>query len=223
MLKRDPIFWTASAIFVLSLVLAATVHEIALLLMPFSYLLRPTLHALALARRYADERQLTDQYRSGHIAFTVVVTGLIVLAAERQINSEPADAYFALLCIGIAAKALANRMLGRDWRPIGITIVLSVAALMTLFGLIEEGLTFAGLMHSIPGLILAAVGVTGIRYPRAAGLLTAVAAAFAIYFFKLYLLRQLPTFLLIVVPLFIASACLFFGRESASTESETTA
>jgi hypothetical protein len=220
MRERDPIFWAATAIFVLSLVLAGTVHEVALLLMAFAYLLRPTLHALGLARRYADERQLTDQYRSGNIAFTVIVAGLIILAADRQLRDEPADAYFALLCVGIAAKALANRLLGKDWRPTGIIIVLSVAALMTLFGLIEEGLTFPGLMHSIPGLILAAIGVTGFRYPRVAGVLTAAAAAFAIYFFKLYLLRQVPTFLLIAVPLIIASACLTFGRDPEASEAD---
>lgn len=211
MLKCDPIFWTASAIFLLSLLLAATVHEIALLLLPFSYLLRPTLHALGLARRYADERQLTDQYRSGHIAFTIIVAGLIILAAERQLRDEPADAYFALLCIGIAAKALANRLLGKDWRPTGIVIVLSVAALMTLFGLLEEGLTLAGLIHSIPGIILAAIGLTGFRFPQLAGVMTFASAGFAIYYFHLYTLRQLPVFLLLALPLFIASICLTFG------------
>lgn len=212
MRKRDPIFWTASAIFVLSLVLAGSVHQVALLLMAFSYLLRPTLHALGLARRYADERQLTDQYRSGHIAFTVVVIGLIVLAAERQLRGEPADAYFALLCIGLAAKALSNRLLGKDWRPTGIVIVLAVAALMTLFGLLEEGLTLAGLIHSIPGMILAAIGLTGLRYPRIASVLTFAAAAFSVYYFHLYTLRQLPVLLLLAVPLFIASVCLYVGQ-----------
>ena len=214
MRKRDPIFWAATAIFVLSLVLGGTVHESALLLMAFSYLLRPTLYALGLARRYADERQLTIQFRSGNIAFTILVTGIMILAADREIRGEPADAFYALLCIGLAAKALANRLLGKDWRPTGITIVLAVAALMTLFGLIEEGLSFGGFMHSLPGLLLAVIGVTGFRYPRIAGILTAAAACFAIYFFQLFTLRQLPTFLLLAVPLFIAAICLYFGKES---------
>lgn len=209
--KRDPIFWAATAIFVVSLILAGTVHPVALLLMSFSYLLRPTLHALGLAQRCADERQLTIQFRSGNIAFTVVVAGLLILAAERQLRSEPADAYFALLCIGLAAKALSHRLLGKDWRPTGIVIVLSVAALMTLFGLLEEGLTLAGLIHSIPGLILAAIGLTAFRLPRVAGVMTFAAAGSAIYYFHLYTLRQLPVFLLLAVPLLIASICLYFG------------
>ncbi len=216
--KRDPIFWTATAIFVLSLSLAGTFHESALLLLPFSYLLRPMLHALGLARRYADERQLTIQFRSGNIAFTILVAGIIIVAADREFRDEPADVYYALLCIGLAAKALANRLLGKDWRPTGITIVLSVAALMTLFGLVEEGLTFAGLMHSIPGLILAAVGATGFKFPRVAGVLTAAAAGLAIYFFQLYTVRQFPTFLLVAVPLIIAAVCLYFGDRSSSDE-----
>lgn len=215
MRKRDPIFWTASAVFVLSLILAATLHESALLLMAFSYLLRPTLHALGRARRYADERQITLQFRSGNIAFTVLVAGLMILAADRQLRHEPAEPFVILLCLGLATKALANRLLGKDWRPTGIVIVMAVAAMMTLFGLLEEGLSFDGLMHSIPGLILAAIGATGFRYPRLAGILTAAAAGFAIYFFHLYTLRQLPVFLLLAVPLLIAAVCLFFGRETS--------
>lgn len=222
MLKRDPIFWTATAIFALSLTLAGTLHESALLLLPFSYLLRPMLHALGLARRYADERQLTIQFRSGNIAFTILVAGIIIVAADREIRDEPADVFYALLCIGLAAKALANRLLGKDWRPTGITIVLSVAALMTLFGLIEEGISLGGLMHSIPGLILGAIGLTGFRFPRVAGILAFVAACFAIYYFQLYTLRQLPTFLLLAVPLFIAAVCLYFGRDNQSATAGTT-
>lgn len=216
MRKRDPIFWAATVLFVLSLVLGAAVHPSALLLMALSYLLRPTLHALGLGRRYDDERQLTIQYRSGNIAFTVLIAGLIVLAADRQIRHEPADLFYALLAIGMAAKALANRLLGKDWRRTGRIIVVSVAALMTLFGLLEEGISLGGLMHSIPGLILGAIGLASLRYPRVAGVLTAAAAAFAIYFFHLLTVRQIPTFLLLALPLLIAAFCLFFGDDEAT-------
>jgi hypothetical protein len=212
MRKRDPIFWTATGIFFASLALGAWIHESLLLLMALSYLLRPTLHALGAAGRYADERQLTLQYRSGNIAFTVLVVGLIVVIADRYARHEPADAMTSLLFIGLATKALSHRLLGKDWRPTGIIIVLSVASLMTLFGLLEEGLTLAGLMHSVPGIVLAAIGLLGLRFPRVSGILTFAAASFSIYFFQLTTLRQLPVLLLLAVPLIIASVCLLFGR-----------
>lgn len=217
MRRRDPIFWTATAIFFLSILLGSTVHESGFLLMAFSYLLRPTLHALGIAKRYADERQLTNQYRSGNIAFFVVIVGLIAVAAYAQTHGEHADTYVGLLCVGIAAKALAHILMSRDLRPTGITIVMTVGALMILFGAME-GISVDTLVHSIPGLILISIGALGFRYPKIAGLLTAVAACAAFYFFKFYLARQIPAFLLIDVPLFVAAGCLYVGGREGSDD-----
>ena len=58
MLKKDWIFWCATGIFVLAVVLfAATQEQLWLALMIASYLLRPTLAWLGVARRSVDERQ----------------------------------------------------------------------------------------------------------------------------------------------------------------------
>ena len=62
--KRDPIFWAATFIFVVALVLMVAVDESWILLMLASYLLRPTLHSVGLAPKLIDERQLAIQYRS---------------------------------------------------------------------------------------------------------------------------------------------------------------
>ena len=72
MLKKDPVFWWATGIFVLALGLfAATQNQFWLALMIGSYLLRPTLASLGVARSNVDERQMSIHYRSGNIgAFT---------------------------------------------------------------------------------------------------------------------------------------------------------
>ena len=89
MLKRDWIFWVASGIFALSIVIAAiTRDQLWLFLMVASYLLRPTLASLGLARRSTDERQMSIQYRSGNIAFAVMIVASIVLAVVQQSKGD---------------------------------------------------------------------------------------------------------------------------------------
>lgn len=74
MIKRDPIFWWASAIFVLGLILfAVTQDQVWLALGIVSYLLRPTLASLVVAGEYVDERQMSLHYRSGNLAFAVMI------------------------------------------------------------------------------------------------------------------------------------------------------
>ena len=58
MIKRDKIFYIACGLMVVGIILAIMELYIALLPLVGAYLLRPTLHALGLARKYADERQI---------------------------------------------------------------------------------------------------------------------------------------------------------------------
>ena len=69
--KKNPIFWWASGIFVLGLILfAITQNQIFILAFIIAaYLLRPTLASLGIAKKYVDERQLNLNYRSSNIAF----------------------------------------------------------------------------------------------------------------------------------------------------------
>jgi hypothetical protein len=74
MSKRDPIIWWATGIFMLALTLFALIQDqVWLALGIVSYLLRPTLASLGAASEYFDERQMSLHYRSGNLAFAVMI------------------------------------------------------------------------------------------------------------------------------------------------------
>jgi len=74
MFKQDPIFWWASGLFTLAILLFVITHnQVWLALMIGSYLLRPTLASIGVAKRFVDERQLSIHYRSSNIAFVVLL------------------------------------------------------------------------------------------------------------------------------------------------------
>lgn len=218
MRERDPIFWISAAVFVLSIVLGAAVHPALLALMAFSYLLRPTLYSLGVAHRYADERQLTIQYRSGNIAFMFLVIVIMVAIGVRVQRGEAPDEYYGILILGIAAKALANVLLGKNGKRMGVTITLAVGSLFVLFGALEEGLSLAAVIHGVPGFVIIALGLLGRRFPRTAAIILTAAAAYSVFFFQLYLARQFIVLLLIPLPLITAAICLFFGRSESAAE-----
>ncbi len=105
MFNKDPIFWWAAGIFVLALVLmAATRDQFWLVLMIGSYLLRPTLASLGLARRHVDERQMSIQYRSGNIAFVAMIITCIVLAVNLNADGNPAwEMFIVAIVVGLAS------------------------------------------------------------------------------------------------------------------------
>ena len=81
MFKKDHIFWWASGIFITALTLAAvTENQLWLAFLIGSYLLRPTLASLGLAKRYVDERQLSIHYRSSNVAFVVMIIVSIIFS-----------------------------------------------------------------------------------------------------------------------------------------------
>ncbi|MDP3683773.1 MAG: hypothetical protein Q8S01_07555, partial [Ignavibacteria bacterium] len=66
MFNKDPIFWLATSIFILGVILfGITQNDLWLFLFACSYLLRPTLASLNIAKSHIDERQMSIQYRSG--------------------------------------------------------------------------------------------------------------------------------------------------------------
>ena len=113
MFNRDPIFWWASGIFILALVLfGITQNDLLLALMVVSYLLRPTLASLGMAKRYVDERQLSLNYRSSNIAFFMMMIACVFFAAKLKTeNNHSGEMFYMVIVIGIAAKALFNTLL----------------------------------------------------------------------------------------------------------------
>ncbi len=213
MLKRDPIFWWASGIFILALVLfAITQVDTFLALIVLAYLLRPTLASLGLAKRYVDERQLSLSYRSGNIAFFVMMAACIFFAAKLRVEGDhTGEMFYMVIVIGVVAKALFNVLLGRNFREVAPKIIISVGLLVALFsgmGSIRHGIFSINFLRNlVPGLMVVGIGVLSKYYPRPA----AVAILLAAVAFLIFQLSRdsswatIGTLLIIDVPLLAAS------------------
>jgi len=215
MLRRDRIFWMAAGIFVLAIVLfVVTQNQLWLALMIASYLLRPTLASFGVARRYVDERQMSIHYRSGNIAFAAMMITAVVLAVFLSFKDDNSWEMFNLLIIiGLATKALFNVLLIKDYRAAAIRIIISVGLLISLFVLMEEGLSLGTLVNGAPGFIIVGIGLLAKKYPRAVGTLVFVVTATMVVLIltlgKGTMLVQITTALLIGLPLALAGVCLF--------------
>ena len=225
MFRKDPIFWWASGIFVLALLLfAITQNDLCLALAIGSYLLRPTLASLGVANHHIDERQLSIHYRSSNIAFVVMIATSIILAAKLKAEgNHGAEMFYMLIVIGLAAKALFNVVLAKNLRDGATKIIVSAGLLITLFvgmNSVEQGV--AGfIMNVIPGLVIVGVGIFSKYFPRLAGLLIFLIAAFL----EFVILRrgltwpQIGTAFIVGVPFIIAGLCLF-SRVQEDREAE---
>lgn len=188
MIKRDPIFWWASGIFILALVLfAITQVDTFLALIVLAYLLRPTLASLGLAKGYVDERQLSLSYRSGNIAFFVMMAACVFFAAKlRAEGNHTGEMFYMVIVIGVVAKALLNVLLGKNFREVAPKIIISVGLLVALFSgmdSIKHGIFSANfLMNVLPGLVVVGIGVLSRFYPRPTAIVILLAAiAFMIH------------------------------------------
>ena len=108
-IKKDPIFWWASGIFVLSLILyGITQFDPFLALMIFSYLLRPTLASLGVAKKYVDERQMSLNYRSSNIGFVAMMIACTYFSVKLRLEkNDVAEIFFMVMVIGIVVKSVA--------------------------------------------------------------------------------------------------------------------
>lgn len=212
MLKRDWIFWVASAIFALSIVIAAfTRDQLWLFLMVASYLLRPTLASLGLGRRSTDERQMSIQYRSGNIAFAVMIVASIVLAVVQQSKGDKSWEMFNIVIIlGLATKALFNVLLIKNYREVGSRIIMAVGLLVLLFVTVENGFSLGGLIESAPWILIVCIGWAARKFPRTIASLVFVVTAALLFFIlsKGFTVGQLATAMVVGVPLITAGVCL---------------
>jgi len=214
--KKDTIFWWATSIFILSVFLFyITQNQWFLALMILSYLLRPTLASLGLARRYVDERQLTIHYRSGNIAFGIMIIACIMFGIYLEVEGNPAwETYNMMIIIGLASKALLNVLLAENPREAASTIIISAGLLLTLFvamNQVDHGLSWKGALSVLPTLGIVALGVLSRHYPRTMGtLVLAAAAALVILILSKDLgWGSLGTALIVGVPLITAAVNLF--------------
>lgn len=213
MLKKDPIFWWATGIFVLALALfAITQNQFWLALMIGSYLLRPTLASLGFAKRHVDERQLSIHYRSGNIGFAVTIIMCVIFAIKLGAeNNHDFELFAAAIIIGLAAKALFNVILIKNIRETASRILIGVGLLVALFASLDAG-SFTGIIVSIlPGLVIAGLGLFASKYPRVIGILIIVLAVAAMIFLLTYKKGwgQIVTAAVIGIPLLLARTGLF--------------
>ena len=227
MFKKDPIFWAATVIFLAALLLTTvTQNQLWLALMIGSYLLRPTLASLGIGRRFVDERQMSLYYRSGNIAFAVMIIACIILVVKLNAENNHDWEMFALvIAIGLATKALLNVVLAKSFRQGATKIIVTVGLLITLFAALEtpgEGLNPGMLMHFLPGLTILATGWVSKFYPRPVAILVFAVTAVLITLIlsKGFTWGQIGTAILIAIPLITAGVCLLVPDEDETSAAE---
>jgi hypothetical protein len=227
MLKKDKIFWWAAGIFVLAIIIfAITGEQLWLALMIASYLLRPTLASLGVARRFVDERQMSIQYRSGNIAFAVMMVTAIILAVLQSAKGDPNwDLFNIVIIVGLAAKALSNVLLVKNYREAASRIIMTVGLMVALFASMSHGLSIGTLLEAAPGLAIVGIGWLSRKFPRTVGTLVFTVTAVLVFIIlqKGFTIGQIATAVVISVPLILAGACLFVrDRYDTGTKEETT-
>lgn len=221
MRKRDPIFWWATGIFVLALLLmVVTQDQFWLVLMIGSYLLRPTLASLGFARRYVDERQMSIQYRSGNIAFAVMIITCIILAVKLNADGNPEwEMFNVAIIVGLATRALFNVILVKNYREAATKIIIAAGLLLTLFASmdsVEGGLSFGTFLNVAPALAIVGIGLLSRKFPRIiGGIMFAITAVLIVVILSKGLtIYQVATALIVAVPLATAAAFLFTRDKS---------
>lgn len=226
MYKLDPIFWLAACVFVLGVALfGITQNQLWLFLLVGSYLLRPTLASLNIAKSLVDERQMSIQYRSGNIAFAaMIITSIIMAVYQSSRNDHSWEFFSAVVIIGLAAKALSNVFLVGNYRQSGTKIITWVGFLLVLFASLENGFSIGSLMESIPGLIIIAIGLLSKKFPRSVGVVT-LAVMCALLFFILqkgFVIGQIITAAIVSVPLATAGISLIVGDRITDSDTDIT-
>jgi hypothetical protein len=222
MSKKDPIFWGAASIFVLAIALfAVTQNQLWLALLVGSYLLRPTLASLGIAKKLVDERQMSIQYRSGNIGFAVMIVACIVLAVNQSIKNDPSwEMFTIILALGLAAKALVNVVLVGSYRDSGSKIIMAAGALIALFASFELGNGFSiGVLAGVaPGLAIVGIGWLARKFPRSIGgtIFAITAVLLYVILAKGFTTGQITSALVVAVPLVTAGFCLIVGDRKDS-------
>jgi len=225
--KKNPIFWWASSIFVLGLILfAITQNQIFILaFIVAAYLLRPTLASLGIAKKYVDERQMSLNYRSSNIGFFVIMVACTYFAAKLGAEENAnAEMFYVVIFVGIAAKALFSVLLKKNFRETAPKIIISVGLLMTLFASISNighGIfSMSFIMNVLPCLFVVGVGITAKFYPRAASIGMFIYAALLIAFMcrRGFSWGTLASSLIFAFPLLAAAFVLW--REPKNTSEE---
>jgi len=225
MSKKDPIFWLAISISIFGIIIfGITQNQLWLFILVGSYMLRPTLASLNIATSLVDERQMSMQYRSGNIAFSVMIIGCIIMSVYESNKGDHSWEFFnAIVIIGLAAKALSNVFLVGNYRDSGTKIIMAVGLMMVLFASLENGFSIGTLMESLPGCVIILVGWLSKKFPRVIGGIILVIAVLLLFVIlgKGFVIGQIITAVVVTVPLVTAGVSLIVGnRIEVSTDGE---
>ncbi len=228
MVRKDPIFWWATGIFILAFGLFAFTHnQFWLALMIASYMLRPTLASLGVAARYVDERQLSIHYRSGNVGFAVTILVCVFWAVKLGAkNNHDFELFVMAITFGLAAKALFNVILVRNFREGASKIIIAVGLLIGLFASLDARSLVGVLLSIAPGLAIAGIGLLSRKYPKPVGIVILILAAvlLSVILGKGFRWGQIATAIVIGVPLIVAAVCLFIGdKPDVATEPKSSA
>jgi hypothetical protein len=225
MIKRDRIFYIACGLLVVGIVLAVMDRYIALLPLVGSYLLRPTLHALGLAKKSADERQIQIFSRSGNIGFLVVMFGATIISILRMYQGEPPDDFHLLIVLGLVTKAIVGLLMIGDLRNAGRILLVSYGLIAGIFvgaqGMNEiqagetpwETIVGAGLI-----IVFITLGLLAKKYPRPVGIVMMLGAIGMIWDRSLWEFSDKDNgiWIFVILPLALIIACLW-GRPDTDT------
>lgn len=225
MIKRDRIFYIACGLLSVGIVLAVMDQYIALLPLVGAYLLRPTLHALGLARKYADERQIQIFSRSGNIGFLVVMFGATIISILRMYQGEPPDDFHLLIILGLVTKAIVGLLMIGDLRNAGRIMLVSYGIIAGVFAgaqgfnEIQAGETPWETIVGV-GLIIVFItlGLLAKKYPRPVAVVVMLGAIGMIWDRSLWEFSDKDNgiWLFVILPFALIIACLW-GKPDTDT------
>ena len=226
MSKKDPIFWLATFIFILGVaIFGITQNQLWLFLLAGSYLLRPTLASLNIAKSLVDERQMSIQYRSGNIAFATMIIGCIIMSVYQSSKDDHSWEFFsAIVVVGLTAKALSNVFLIGNYRESGTKIIMGVGLMLVLFVSLENGFSIGMLIESAPFWGIVGLGWLSKKFPRTiGGIILAITVVLLIFILsKGFIIGQIITAVVVSVPLVTAGVSLIIGdRIESDPDGET--
>ena len=224
--KKDPIFWWTWSIFTLTLVLfTLTGMDIFLVLIVIAFLLRPTLASVGMIKKYTDERELSINFRSGNLAFFVMMVACVFMAAKLRAEDDHAyEMFYMIIILGMTAKALFYVLMTKNFRETGPKIIITVGLMVAVFsgmGSIQHGLfSMNVLMNSLPGIIIIGIGALSKYYPKVAAIIMLVISISLVTFILMKGITwgQIGTALIIGVPLFSASFGLWKEPKKSSDD-----
>ncbi len=225
MIKRDRIFYIGCGLLAVGLILLFLDSAPSYLFLVGAYLLRPTLYALGMGKRFADERQIQISSRSGNVGFLVVMLGATLLAVSRTAQGETVDELNMLIILGLTTKAVIGLLMIGDLRKAGVIILISWGVIMGMF-LGGQGVdhiragetpweTFAGIGLIAVSIIL---GLLARKFPRPVALVLLAGAAAVFWFLHLYDFRDpaIGLWIFVVLPFVGIAACLWRRPDSDS-------